>query len=60
LQGVEAEAIEAAVAALTPELERAEPLVLDARSARALAGKGFSEDTVESVLARLHRTAEEE
>jgi SOS response regulatory protein OraA/RecX len=59
-QGVDAEAVEAALLELTPERERAEPLAVDLRSARTLARKGFSEDVVESVVARLHRTPAEE
>src|SRR5205085_51802 len=54
--GVSAELREEAVAALAPEVERAVEIVKrrrpGPRTARFLAGKGFSEDAVETALGR--------
>jgi len=53
--GVEAEAVETAIAALEPELERARAIVArdgaTPRIARRLAANGFARETVEEVIA---------
>ena len=55
-EGLEAEAIEAAVGELEPERERAERLVLhrgaSPATARLLASRGFDEDVVTGAVAR--------
>ena len=55
-EGLEAEAIEVAVAGLEPERERAERLVLrrgaSPATARLLASRGFDEDVVTGAVAR--------
>jgi regulatory protein len=56
--GVSAELVEHAVSLLAGERDRAEAVVArrgaSARTARFLAGKGFSEDVVRAVVAKLH------
>jgi len=53
--GVEAEAVETAIAALDPELERARAVVArdgaTPRTARRLAARGFARDTLEAAIA---------
>jgi SOS response regulatory protein OraA/RecX len=50
-RGLAGEHVEAALAALEPERERARRLVADGRSARWLASRGFDGDALESLVA---------
>lgn len=63
-QGVGPEAVEPALGALEPERERAvaecERQGGGVKAVKILARRGFSEDAVEPILARLHRTRFEE